>query len=80
MTDEIPNLLSGLVPHDGDIWLWEPEKEHAREFVRVTDVRWNGEEVWVESEVMSTSRTALNDLSRWVEATVLVRVSEREQP
>lgn len=66
---EIPELLRTIVPQVGQVWLWEPEKPHARESVVVTSVEWNGEEVWIESEGVSGERH-WNDLSRWVEATV----------
>lgn len=55
--------------------MWEPLKDHAREQVTVTAVTWNGAECWVESEGADGKR-ARNDLSRWVEATVLMHVSD----
>ncbi len=30
-------------------WVWEYGKPHAQETITVTDVRWNGEEWWVEA-------------------------------
>lgn len=68
---EIPETLAGIVPQVGSVWCWEPLKDHARERAIVTAVTWNGEECWVESESLDGKR-AWNDLSRWVEATVLV--------
>ena len=70
-TDEIPDLLQGIAPRVGSVWEWEPLKAHARERCRVTAVRWNGKETWVECE-NSSGKKAWNELSRWVEATVLV--------
>lgn len=69
--DSIPQLLRDIAPRVGGTWMWEPLKPHARERTRVTDVRWNGEEVWVGSESAGGKR-AWNELSRWVEAAVLV--------
>lgn len=37
-------------PEVGSRWIWEPKKDHAREPVVVTEVKWNGEEWWVETE------------------------------
>lgn len=70
--DEIPALLRDVVPTAGSLWAWEPLKAHARQEVRVTAVKWNGEEVWVE---YADERGHLysNELSRWVEATVLLQ-------
>jgi hypothetical protein len=59
-----------MLPNVGDVWEWEPLKPHARETVTVTDVRWNGEEWWIESEGQSGRRW--NSSGRWAEATVLV--------
>ena len=65
-----------LLPKVGDIWEWEPLKPHAREVVWVTEVQWNGEEWWIESEPLAGGRRCWNDASRWVEATVLVTPAE----
>jgi len=59
-----------MLPGVGDVWEWEPLKPHARETVTVTEVTWNGEEWWIESE--GNSGRHWNSASRWVEATVLV--------
>lgn len=59
------------LPSIGQTWVWEPLKPMARETVVVTEVRWNGEEYWIESESTDGQRH-WNDLSRWVQATVLV--------
>ena len=72
---DVPELLKPLVPNLGDVWLWEPEKPHARESVVVTEVKWNGEEVWIECRGVSNEKRTWNDLSRWVEATVLQSVA-----
>lgn len=74
---EIPETLAGIAPQVGSVWCWEPLKDHAREQAIVTTVRWNGEECWVESESLDGKR-AWNDLSRWVEATVLVTPAQRD--
>lgn len=66
---EIPKPLRGLVPAVGSVWLWEPEKPHARERVVVTAVKWNGEAVWVESQSLD-GKKHWNEFDRWVEATV----------
>lgn len=83
---EIPEVLVGIVPRVGSVWCWEPLKNHARETVRVTDVKWNGEEVWVESERIyeglgpkSAGQRHWNELDRWVEATVFVRPAEGDE-
>lgn len=86
----VPNLFLGIVPSIGSTWIWEPEKPHARQYVRVTDVHWNGEEWWVESERLNgllKARPPLpdgkrywNELSRWVEATVLVEPAVATRP
>jgi hypothetical protein len=75
----VPDLLSDIVPTVGSTWCWGPLKPHARETVRVTDVRWNGEEVWIESEGQS-GRRYWNELSRWIEATVLVDLGASDRP
>lgn len=69
---EIPEALNGITPRVGSRWHWEPLKPHASEEVVVTAVKWNGEEVWVESEKVADGKRYWNELSRWVEATVHV--------
>lgn len=70
---EMPNILTLIVPRVGSIWEWEPLKSYARETLLVTDVKWNGEAAWVESEPVSgKGHRVWNELDRWVEATVLV--------
>lgn len=66
------------LPHVGDIWVWEPLKPYAFELVKVTDVTWSGEEWFVESVgwARPDSERCWNGLSRWVEATVLVKPRE----
>ena len=68
----IPEALRDVVPTIGSVWMWEPLKPYAREAVRVTQVRWNGEAVWIETEPANGGVRAWNELDRWVEATVLV--------
>jgi hypothetical protein len=63
------------LPQVGDVWLWEPEKPHAREVVTVTATQQNSIGTW-KVESSSRSGTHWNDLSRWVEATVLVTPAE----
>lgn len=36
-------------PAIGSRWTWEAGKPHAQETITVTDVKWNGEEWWVET-------------------------------
>ena len=71
----IPSQLDGIAPSIGSTWMWEPLKAAVSCKVLVTDVRWNGEEVWVESE-SSNGQRVWNELSRWVEATVLLDPGE----
>lgn len=68
---DMPEALRWIVPEVGSVWEWEPLSPHARQTVTVTEVRWNGEEVWVESE--SIDGRHWNTLGRWIEATVLVK-------
>jgi hypothetical protein len=74
-TDAIPDLLVGIAPTIGSVWIWEPLNEAARCRVVVTGVRWDGRDVWVEAET-SAGLKEWNELSRWVEATVLVDPGE----
>lgn len=79
---EMPDDLRSIVPSVGSIWEWEPLNEFARQTMRVTDVRWNGEEAWIESEPVNPARECAgavrpigrvwNELGHWVQATVLV--------
>lgn len=62
-------------PVAGTLWAWEPGKPHAAALIKVTEVRWNGEEWWVRARILAGSVTAglagreyLNDLSRFWEA------------
>ena len=84
-TETMPDVLRGIAPEVGSIWEWEPLNSRARELVRVTAVTWNGEECWVESEPMTRNvylnpapgrDRFQNELSRWVQATVLVDIDE----
>lgn len=72
MGDLMPAELRYIVPRVGSIWEWEPLKDYARQTVRVTAVTWNGDECWVESERLDGEDRVPNELSRWIEATVLV--------
>jgi hypothetical protein len=62
-------------PVVGTVWAWEPEAAHAAALIRVTGVRWNGEEWYVGTEALGGGRpaktsgaTLWNDLSRFWEA------------
>ena len=55
-------------PAAGSTWIWEPNKPHARERVRVVAVTWNGEEWWVRTASRDNGSEHLNDLSRFWEA------------
>lgn len=81
----IPEALLPLLPKPGSVWHWEPTKPApVHRVVRVTGVRWNGEEAFVESEPIGPCDCGLpshqdcvrprcwNDLSRWMEATVFL--------
>ena len=68
---EMPEVLRPLVPSVGSVWMWEPDKAHAREPATVTAVTWNGEEVWIESESFEGKR-CLNEFSRWIQAAVFL--------
>lgn len=66
---------AGLLPLVGDVWEWEPLKPHARETVTVTEVKWNGDEWWIESE--GPRGRHWNSANRWVEAAVLVTPADK---
>lgn len=78
ITRELPECLREIAPSVGSIWMWEPLKQHAREETRVTAVRWNGEGAWVES-VGRGGQHAWNELSRWVEAAVLITPASEDK-
>lgn len=59
-----------MLPNVGEVWEWEPLKPHARQTVTVTEVKWNGDEWWIETD--GPGGRHWNEASRWVEATVLV--------
>ena len=79
MEELLPVELRGIVPRVGSVWEWEPMKDYARERVRVTAVTWNGDECWVQSERLDGSDSRPNELSRWIEATVLVDPAPGEE-
>ena len=56
-----------LKPAVGSTWIWERDKPHAREQVRVVAVEWNDEEWWVKT-ASPNGAEYLNDLSRFWEA------------
>ena len=62
-------------PITGTLWAWEPNAPHAACLIKVTDVRWNGEEWHVGAQVIAgapgtevSGSTWWNDLSRFWEA------------
>ena len=66
---------NSLRPLPGTLWAWEPRAEHAACLIKVTGVRWNGEEWYVGAEVIAgTAGTEVsgnvwwNDLDRFWEA------------
>jgi hypothetical protein len=64
-------------PVVGSLWAWEPEKPHAAALIKVTSVRWNGEEWWVGTEQLlpgAEGDEIWNDLSRFWEACHYVAV------
>lgn len=78
MDNEMPAWAKLFAPQVGDVYEWEPLKSKSRERVTVTEVTWNGEEVWVTS-VDNKGRSYPNPLSRWIEATVLVTCPDDEE-
>jgi hypothetical protein len=72
-TGELVPALGSV--REGSVWVWEPLKASATETVRVTSTRWNGEEWWVEAELLrhhaGIAPRRWNELSRFVEAAVL---------
>lgn len=74
----LPDVLRGIVPSIGSIWIWEPMLDHARATLKVTDVKWNGEEAWVETQNLDKpdAERSWNELGHWVQATVLVDQDE----
>jgi hypothetical protein len=71
-------------PLAGTLWVWEPEKPHAVALIRVTGVRWNGEEWFVQTTTIAAAgaypgdvvgAVNWNDLGRFWEAAH--RVSRR---
>jgi len=54
------------VPEVRSRWVWEAGRPGARQGVTVTDVMWNGEEWWVQSQ--GSSGRYWNDLGRFWEA------------
>ena len=57
-------------------------KPHARCNVRITETRWNGEEWWVEVEMLTADQFTpagqryWNELDRFIEAAVFVNETE----
>ena len=79
-TTAAPPLPSRIRPTT--TWCWEPLKPHARCDVRITETRWNGEEWWIECEMLTTDGLSAvgskhwNELSRFVEAAMPVGTEE----
>lgn len=76
---KLRELTFAALPQVGSVWVWEPDLPHARSQCTVTEVKWNSEEYWVESENAQGQRY-WNELSRWVEATVMVSPQPDENP
>ena len=76
---DMPEILNTIVPRQGQVWYWEPERPHARCMLTVLEVKWDGEEVWIKTKQHRTGEENWNELSRWVEATVLVSVPPYEE-
>jgi hypothetical protein len=76
----IPGLLREIAPSIGSIWEWEPLIDHARATLKVTDVKWNGEELWIETQNLHKphAERSWNELSRWVEAAVLLNAPDED--
>lgn len=65
-------------PEPGTLWVWEPRSLTAVALIEVTRVRWNGEEWWVEAQVLAAKTAEFggqkvggkywNELSRFWEA------------
>lgn len=77
----LPPYLRCVVPQIGSTWEWEPLRSYNRCLLRVTDVTWDGEDCWVESELLcrnvvykpaQAEKRVRNRLGRWVEATILI--------
>lgn len=72
--DEASEALSALglsLPSLGSYWVWEPEKTHARELLEVFNIRWTGENFWIEARGIVSLKTHAIPFDRWTEATVL---------
>ena len=59
-------------PRPGTFWAWEPARPHAATLVKVSRVRWNGDEWWV-ATIPAGAEDPLpgahwNNLSRFWEA------------
>jgi hypothetical protein len=65
-------------PEPGTLWAWEPHSLTAAALIEVTQLRWNGEEWWVEARVIAGKAAEFagvkvgslywNELSRFWEA------------
>lgn len=65
-------------PSVGDIYWWQPMKEHAKAYLEVTAVIWNGEELWIKSRPVEGGDESLNEWGNWMKSTVLdIPASER---
>lgn len=53
------------VPREGSVWMWEPNKPHARQRLEVTETKWNGEEWWVKSKNLPTKWSPLRGYKGW---------------
>ena len=62
--------LEELLPSIGSVWCWEPLKAHAQEIVVVVAV--DRERMTVCTAIRGTDKMFWNDLSRFMEACVLI--------
>lgn len=79
----MPEVLRTLCPAVGSVWEWEPLISRARARVKIVGVTWNGEDVMIGTVERGDKMLSFkdgpivwNDLSRWIEAAVLVEGSE----
>jgi len=70
-----------VLPAVGSVWWWEPEKPDGGALVQVDEVEFNGEEwvVWCSDPHDKSADRYWNELSRWVEATVLHSAAASEE-
>lgn len=76
--DVMPWYLRLISPQVGSTWMWEPLASYAHK-VRVTDLKWTGEAVWVECQAIydadgqpSYGEPVTKSLEVWVMSAVFV--------